>query len=183
VPDKALCAAVFLSLGLKRLRGSRFNAMCTMFQFPGLYGILVGAGVLCITWSVAWLGLKGTTFNFDAHGEKGAFQPLLSNYLDLAKFVIGLASGSIVLLVGSASFSKAGRLSSSFASPLFLLALSIIYGVLFMVFMLLNYEAHQHNTKPYTRFRYSRNLALGFSCLLCFCVGYAWLIVIVTGQP
>jgi len=157
--------------------------MCAVFQFPGFYGTLTGAGLLCVTWLVAWLGLKGTTFNFDAHGEKGAFQPLLSSYLDLAKFVLGLASGSIVLLVGSASFRSAGRLPSSFASPLFLLALSIIYGVLFMVFMLLNYEAYQHNTKPYTRFRYSRNLALGFSCLLCFCVGYAWLIVIVTGQP
>ena len=142
--------------------------MCKLFQFSGFYGILVGIGMLCVTWLLAWLVLKGNDFDFDTQGEKGSFQPLLSNYLDIAKFVLGIASGSIVLLVGSTAFHSGGRLPSSFASPLFLLALSILYGVFFMVLMMIGYEAYRHKTKPYTRFKYSRNLALGFSCLLCF---------------
>jgi hypothetical protein len=36
------------------------------------------------------------------------------------------------------------------------------------------------NTPPYTRFKYTRNLALGYGSLFCFCIGYAWLIFIVT---
>jgi len=48
-------------------------------------------------WLLAWLALKATEFVFDAQDEKGSFEPLLSNYLDIAKFVLGLASGSIVL--------------------------------------------------------------------------------------
>ena len=52
-----------------------------------------------------------------------------------------------------------------------------------MVLMNLNYEAYRHKTKLYTRIKYSINQALGFSSLLCFCVGYGWLIAIVTAQP
>jgi len=121
----------------------------------------------------------------DIRGEKGTFIPLLSMYADIAKFVIGLASTSIALLVGSAAFRStgaAGPLLSSFASPLFLLALSIIWGVCFMPALALDYEAYRHNEQPYTRVKYSRNQAFGFSCLGCFALGYAWLIFIVTKQ-
>jgi hypothetical protein len=128
-----------------------------------------------VAWLLAWLWLwshgdapwfkklvLNHNFNFEPPGEKGAFEKLLANYLDIAKVIIGLASGSIVLLVGSASFRSTARLSASFASPMCLLALSILYGVLFMVFEMLNYEDYRHGTRPYTRFKYSRNLALGF---------------------
>lgn len=125
---------------------------------------------------------KYSAFTFDAHGERGAFEKLLAVYLRVAEVVIGLAAGSIVLLVGSAAFHQQGRLPWSFASPLFLLAGCIIYGVLFMVFLIRDYEDFQHapNHDSYTRFKYVRNQALGFSGLVCFCVGYAWLIFIVT---
>ncbi len=158
--------------------------MCNLFHFPGFYGIVAGIGLLSVTWSLAWLGAKGRAFEFDALGETGAFEKLLTNYLDIAKAVLGLASGSIVLLVGSAAFHSAGRLPASFASPLFLLTLSTIYGLLFMTFMMLDYETHRHRPQgnTYTRFKYARNQAVGFSSLLCFCFGYAWLIVIVTRQ-
>ncbi len=162
--------------------GPEFPAIGHLVQFSGLYGILLGTGLFSVTWLLVWLALKGTEFVFDAKDEKGSFEPLLSNYLDIAKFVLGLASGSIVLLVGTATFRPAGHLLASFAAPLFLLALSILFGLLFMASTTLNYEAYRHKTKPYTRFKYARNLALGFSCLSCFGVGYVWLIVIVTGQ-
>ena len=106
-------------------------------------------------------------------------------YLDLAKFILGLAAGSIVLLVGSSAFHSNGRLPEAFASPLFLLGLSIVYGILFMLFLVFNYEHLPSRGwfSSYTRFRYARNQALGFGSLSCFCVGYAWLILTVTMPP
>jgi hypothetical protein len=150
--------------------------------FNGLGGILTGFVVFVVLWLIAYLGTKEKSFDFDARGEKGAFQPLLSTYLDLAKFVVGLASGSIVLLVGSSALHAMPRLPYTFASPLFLLALSVIYGVLFMICLTLNYEQYRAigGELSYTRFKYTRNPAFGYGALFCFCIGYGWLVWIVT---
>jgi len=168
--------------------------MYSLIQYSGLRGIEVGIGLFLVFWILAWLLLwpdgemswckkliSNHSFNFEPPEEKGAFEKLLAHYLDIAKVLIGLASGSIVLLVGSASFRSAGRLPISFASPLSLLALSILYAVFFMVFEIMNYEDFRHRTRLYTRVKYSRNIGLGFGSLLCFCVGYMWLIFIVAG--
>jgi hypothetical protein len=159
-------------------------AMYSLTQFPGFAGIVVGVCGFAAIWGLTALLVGKGPFNMDAYGEKGAFEPLLSNYLDIAKFVLGIASGSIVLLVGSSAFHGDKGLPASFASPLFVLALCILYGVLFMFFLMFDYEDYRHRLgqSTYTRFKYSRNTALGLSALACFCVGYAWLIVIVTGQ-
>jgi TRAP-type mannitol/chloroaromatic compound transport system permease small subunit len=114
----------------------------------------------------------------------GSFMPLLSMYVDIAKSIIGLASGTIALVVGSVVFhlnGAVGAVFASFASPLFLLALSLIWGALFMPALAFDYETYRHskNKKTYTRFKYSRNLAFGFSTLACFAIGYCWLICIV----
>jgi hypothetical protein len=155
--------------------------MCDLFT--GFCGIVVGVAVV-IMWLLALACLvtkgKGGPFDFDAQGESGAFEKLLATYLDILKFVLGLASGSIVLLVGSSALRKSEHLPSSFASPLFLLTMSILYGIFCMVLLTGNYEAYRHKTSPYTRFKYTRNLALGYSSLSCFCIGYVWLIFIVT---
>ena len=101
-------------------------------------------------------------------------------YLDITKYVLGLAAGSIVLLVGSLNFNaSSGRSLKPFASPLFLVAASIIYGVLFMILLAVNYEHHLHHPndpRSYTRFQYTRNQSLGFGALVCFCISYLWLI-------
>jgi hypothetical protein len=71
----------------------------------------------------------------------------------------------------------------SFASPLFLVAMSIIYGVFFMILLALNYEYHLHHPNDphsYTRFQYTRNQSLGFGALVCFCISYMWLIAAAT---
>ena len=127
--------------------------------FRGFFGIATGVGILLITWLFTCLTTKGTSFDFDAQGKEGAFEKLLTVYLDITKFILGLASASNVLLVGSSTFHATTSLPGSFASPLFLLALSIIYGILFMVFLIFNYEHYQHhpNTRSYTRFKYTRN--------------------------
>jgi zinc transporter ZupT len=104
-----------------------------------------------------------------------------SHIPDITKFVLGLAAGSIVLLVGSLNFNQAnGRSLKPFASPLFLVAMSIIYGVLFMILIALNYEYHLHHPNSYTRFQYTRNQSLGFGALVCFCISYMWLIATAT---
>lgn len=151
--------------------------------FAGFWGLVVGLGILALVWgTVCLVTAKFSSFNFDAQGEKGAFEKLLPIYLRVAEVVIGLAAGSIVLLVGSSAFHAGGRLPWIFASPLFVLALSIIYGILFMVFLIFDYEGYRHhpNSDSYTWVKYTRNQALGFGGLLCFCVGYMWLVVIVT---
>jgi hypothetical protein len=72
--------------------------------------------------------------------------------------------------VGSLNFNQSsGRSLKPFASPLFLVAMSIIYGVLFMVMLALNYEYHLHHPndpRSYTRFQHTRNQSLGFGALL-----------------
>lgn len=153
--------------------------------FPGFYGVLTGLLTLGLTWLIVLVKTpKYPAFEFDAKGEKGAFEKILSYYLDLMKFILGLASGSIVLLVGSSALSSAGHghVPMSFISPLILFALCVLYGTVFMVFLIFNYEAYRHHSDsgPYTRFKYTRNQALGFSSLICFCVGYLWLIFSVT---
>ena len=103
---------------------------------------------------------------------------------DITKLILGIAAGSIVLLVGSSNLvqQSGGRSLKSFASPMFMVAMSIVYGVLFMTLLVLNYEHHRYNpsSNSYTRFKYTRNQALGFSALACFCIGYAWLVVAAT---
>jgi hypothetical protein len=159
--------------------------MCTLIQFPGFGGIAASAGLFFVLWLIARLSLPKGPFLMDPLGKEGAFLPLFSIYLDLAKFVIGLASGSVAVLVGAATYRSTGptgHLLESFASPLYLLAASIVCGVLFMAYEATDYEEYRHKQGFYTRFKYSRNLALGYSTLICFALGYAWLIVIVTGQ-
>ena len=140
-------------------------------------------GLFALTWLVVYLKSKGRPIVFDPGGKHGEFgKRLLPMYLDITKFVLGLAAGSIVLLVGSLNINHSNAADRSlrpFASPLFLVATSIIYGVLFMILLALNYEHHLHHPndpRSYTLFQYTRNQALGFSALLCFCISYVWLI-------
>ena len=149
---------------------------------PGFPGIATALGLFVVVWLVVWLRTKSAPFNFDPGGVEGEFgKGLLPIYLDITKLMLGIAAGSIVLLVGSSNLvqQSSGRSLKSFASPMFMVAMSIIYGVLFMTFLVLRYEHHRHNPAPdsYTRLKYSGNQALGFSALACFCIGYAWLVV------
>jgi heme/copper-type cytochrome/quinol oxidase subunit 3 len=161
-------------------------SMSKLFEFPGLAGIITGACLFVLPLSVLRLFiLKADFYDMDAKGKAGTFDPRLANYLDIAKFVLGLASGSVVLLVGSTTFHEGGPhlLPTSYASPLYLLVISVICGIFFMMLETLDYEAYQHNPKSYTGFKYSRNIALGIGFLLCFLSGYAWLTVIATAHP
>jgi hypothetical protein len=149
--------------------------------FPGFPGIVVALAVFAVVWLIVYRRTKAEYFVFDPGGADGEFgKGLLPMYVDIAKFILGIAAGSIVLLVGSSNFNPQANARSlrSFASPLFVVAMSIIYGVLFMTFLVVNYEHYRHhpNSDFYTRFRYTRNQALGLSALGCFCIGYGWLV-------
>ena len=149
--------------------------------FNGFPGIIIGVLIFLGCLIVVSRRSPGSSFKFDADNP-GDFEKLLAMYIDLGKFLLGLASGSIVLLVGSSALHSTARLPASYASPLFLLTISIFYGILFMAFLLVNYEDHRHHphADTYKRRRYTRNTALGWSMLGCFVVGYFWLVVIVT---
>ena len=153
--------------------------------FPGFPGVATAVGLFALIWLIVYLRTKGQPVIFDPGNKHGEFgKRLLPMYLDITKFVLGLAAGSIVLLVGSLNLSQSsGRSLRPFASPLFLVAMSIIYGVLFMILLALNYEYHLHHPndpQSYTRFQYTRNQSLGFGALVCFCISYMWLIAAAT---
>src|SRR5580658_3649568 len=153
--------------------------------FPGFPGLVTAEGQFAFTWFVVYLRTRREPVVFDPEGKHGEFgKRLLPMYLDITKAVLGLAAGSIVLLVGAMNFNQSSTRSlKAFASPLFLVAMSIIYGTLFMILLALSYEHHLHHPDDpgsYTLFRYTRNQSLGFSALVCFCVSYIWLIAAAT---
>ncbi len=144
-------------------------------------GVIIGLSIFIFLWLVFWLSKRKTAkFEFDAKGEKGAFEKLLTFYLDIAKLGLTLASGSIALLAGSSAFRASGNLPTSVATPLYLLTFSIAYGIAFMAPLSQDYESYRHETSDYKPFSYSRNLALGYGSLTCFFLGYFWLIFSVT---
>lgn len=143
--------------------------------FPGWQGIAAGVAVFLIIGIVVFkrtAAFKSFTFE-QADGD---FEKILDKYLDVAKFILTLAAGGIVLVISSTALGSARKLPPGYASPLFVLAMSIFDGVLFMPLLVLDYEAFKHNKQCYSRIRYVRNQTLGIASLACFCLGYAWLI-------
>ncbi len=140
---------------------------------PGIGGLIVGFAIFLATGAYSYFSLGPGPFNLDPLGKPGAFEPFLAKYIRLGEFVIGLATGSIVLLVGSSAFhGQGGRLPWFYASPLLLLALCVVYGIAFIAWLIYDYEEYQHGN-PHTRLHYAISLTLGFSSLLCFLFGLA----------
>lgn len=143
--------------------------------FPGWSGIAVGLFVfLIMSVFVSWGTKHSNTFALE--NKDGDFEELLKAYLDIAKFILTLAAGGIVLIISSTSLGGGKKLPATFAAPLFILVMSMLYGVLFMPFLALDYDAFKNNKQSYSRFKYIRNQTLGFASLGCFCLGYGWLI-------
>jgi hypothetical protein len=122
-------------------------------------GVGVGVGIFIVTFLIVFIRTPPGDYSFEP--TDGFFEKILMVYLDITKFVIGLAAGGIVLIVGSSALSSSKtRLPMGYAAPLFLLAMSVMYGVIVMPLLTLNYEAFTHKTTEYTRLRYVRNRAL-----------------------
>jgi hypothetical protein len=147
-------------------------------MFNGWQGVVVGLLVLVISWTIVSKRIaKDYVPRFDEKDR--SFETLLTIYLDVTKFIVGLAAGGIVLVVGSFALQHDCRSNRDFAAPLLLLAMSIIYGLLFMPLLVLNYESFKLG-KGHARRQYIRNRVLAYSGLSCFCIGYTWLIFVAT---
>jgi hypothetical protein len=148
--------------------------------FPGFTGLMVGPMVLAVVGFISYLTKKHDAYDLDPKARPGAFEPLLLKYIRAAEFVIGLATGSIVLLVGSSALhAQGGHLPWFYASPLLLLGWCVISGVGFIVCLIHNYEEYQHGN-PHTKLAYTIAETSGFGSLICFGLGYFMLIVLVT---
>jgi hypothetical protein len=148
--------------------------------FPGFSGLLTAALILLIAWVAAYSGKRDPSYNLDPKGVTGTFEPILARYLRIAEFIVGIDTGSIVLIVGSSALhGQAGHLPWIYASPLLLLGCSVIYGVIFMACLIMNDENVRHGN-PHTPARYALSETFGFGSLGCFCAGYIFLVVLVT---
>lgn len=149
-------------------------------MFPGIAGLIVGVMLFAGIGMVSYFAKAHSAYNLDPQNIPNAFEPFLIKYLRAGEFIVGLATGSIVLLVGSSALhGQSGHLPWFYASPLILLAESVLFGVIFMVWLIFNYEDHKHGN-PHTKMKYAVSETLGFSSLACFCLGYFWLILAVT---
>jgi hypothetical protein len=142
----------------------------------GSPGILVALGILIVVWLlIERTTAKHPAFTFEQNA--GDFDKLLPIFLDIVKVVLSLAAGGIVLVISSTALSATRKLPPAYGDPLAILAGSVLYGIVFMTLLTVSYEAFKHNPNSYLRAYYVRNQAFGFSGLVCFCVGYIWLIV------
>jgi hypothetical protein len=149
--------------------------------YPGTTGLLTGLAIFVVIGACSYLTREAGPFNLDPNEVPGAFEPFLKKYIRVAEFIIGLATGPIVFLIGSSALQgQGGRLPWFFASPLLLLTICVVYGIAFMVWLTYRYEQHQRGVR-HTRFAYALSLTLGFGSLVCFSVGYTWLIIRVAG--
>lgn len=148
--------------------------------FPGFSGLVTAAVILLVAWVLAYFGKKYPAYNLDPQGVPGTFEPIMARYLRIAEYIVGIDTGSIVLIVGSSALhGQSGHLPWVYASPLMLLGCSVIYGVIFMACLIMNDENVRHGN-PHTPFRYALAETFGFSSLGCFCAGYIFLVVLVT---
>jgi hypothetical protein len=75
---------------------------------PGVYGLLVGLAILVAIWLLTYYTRGAGRFNLDPKGIPGTFDPILAKYLRVSEFIVGLAAGSIVPLIGSSALRVVG---------------------------------------------------------------------------
>jgi hypothetical protein len=151
------------------------NIRKAYMHLTGWMGIVSGVVIFVVTWMIVSSRTPNRpAFKFET--TPGAFEKILAIYLDIAKFILGLAAGGIVLVIGSSALGQTKKLPTAYADPLFVLAVGIFYGLVFMPLITLNYESFKNGTEFYSRRQYIRNRALGYASLACFCIGYGWII-------
>ena len=144
--------------------------------FPGFSGTVCVVAIGVVVWIQRRISKKFSTYHLGPGGSAKEYEPILVRYIRFAEFMISLATGSIVLIVGSSALhGQGGHLSWFYASPLLLLGGSVIYGLLFMAAQLVTMEEALHGN-PHTAFSYALNETLGYSSLICFLTGYIWLV-------
>lgn len=113
--------------------------------FPGFSGAVTSAAISAVLGVYLRLTKKHKTYNLGPGGNPREYEPIMNRYIRLAEFMIGAASGSIVLVVGSSALhGNGGRLAWFYASPLLLIAASVVYGIGFMACQILTFEDVLH---------------------------------------
>lgn len=146
-----------------------------------LEAAILGFCVFGVFWSIFWFSHPRGNFFFDPQdsvrdnsegrafpisASSATFEPFLKHYIGVTQLLVTVAAASI-------AFGGYSQAPAIFAK--LLLAWSIFYGVLFCALLLWRYDEYAQNMKSYTLFWYSTVFALGFSCLICFMLGYlAW---------
>ena len=95
---------------------------------PGTAGLAFGIILFVAIWLTTYCPCPFASVTFEPRGP-GSFDSRLLNYTKAAETVIGLASGSVILLVGSSVLRTNSRLPWYFASPLVLLGLAVSFSV------------------------------------------------------
>src|SRR5215471_19303577 len=129
--------------------------------FPGFSGSITSLAILAAMWFFHRTTKKFASYNLGPGGDPHAYEPIMNRYIRLAEFMIGAATGSIVLIIGSSALhGHGGRLPWFYASPLILIAASVVYGIGFMACQILTYEEVLHGN-AHTASQYALNETLG----------------------
>ena len=70
---------------------------------PGTSGLLVGSAIGFLIGESVYLTRGPGPFNLDPQEKPGAFEPFLAKYIRVTEFIIGLATGPVVFLIGSSA--------------------------------------------------------------------------------
>jgi hypothetical protein len=120
-----------------------------MYLFPaGVLGVIAGVFLLLLCYIVSRRKIREGTWAF------GSFEAGMTSYLRVVEIIIGLATASIVLLGNSSAIRVNGRLPGRYGSPLVLLAMSVIYLVLFIGMLVYTYEQAKHKRESFTHRKY-----------------------------
>jgi len=146
----------------------------------GTAGGIIGLGILIVCYLGAWEFVPRGKYTFEHRGP-GSFEPTLARYDGLVKFIVGLATGSIAIVTGTSLFRNAGSVPQIMGSPLVLLAMSVVFFVMFLGLTSFFYEDWLHHQNQ-THHKYRISVALGFAGLLCFAAGYFMLAFALVGH-
>jgi hypothetical protein len=145
--------------------------------FPGFSGSIISIAIIGGMWVFRRATKKFSIYNLGPGGNPVAYEPIMNRYIRLAELMVGAATISVIFLVESSAVRdvSSGRIAWIFASPLIIVAASVLYGICFIASQILTFENVLHGN-PHTANSYALNETLGFSGLLCFIVGFIWLI-------
>jgi hypothetical protein len=153
-----------------------------MHLYSGFSGSIVASAIGTVAWCVCRKLNVHENYKLGPSGDPRDYEPIMMKFLRLSEYLLGVATGSIVLIVGSSALhGQAGFLPWFYASPLILIAASVIYGLSFMACQILTYEHVLHGF-PHTAKQYTLNEMLGYSSLITFVIGYLWLIIAATNM-
>ncbi len=104
---------------------------------------------------------------FPKSASTATFEPMLKHYIGVIQLLVTVAAASLAFGgLPTASIPRTVLLAK------LLLAWSVFFGVLFCAILLWRYDEYAQDRYSYTLFWYSTVFALGFSCLVCFMIGY-----------